>query len=308
MKNFTKTLFFVAAILFFAACEPLVVPEPEPEQPIGTDPVERMLLLEKFTGDECIYCPWGAEDIAAGIQGNEDRVILVAHHVGYNEDRFTIIESRPLKFFYGSGSTYAPAAMLDRTVIRGSVPVMDTEYVTKSRVKAQLDKPSYVTIDLKTTYDASTKELKVDVAGELREAYPNAKLNVYIIQDNIIARQAAYVDEAGKLVTLEDAQSGNYTGEPTAQFYQNYNHRNTLRAVLTETEWGDQIGAETTARYSKSYTYTIPSAIKGVKNISIPTDVNNMYVVAFVADYIDNTAANRKNSEVHNAAIKKILE
>ena len=265
--------------------------------------VARTILLEKFTGDQCVYCPWGAEDIDAGIQGNEDRVILVAHHVGYNEDKYTIAASRPLKFFYGSGGTYAPAAMIDRTVLRGSVPVMETQYVTKSRINAELAKPSYVKIDLQTTYDVATKELKVDVSGMLGNSYPNAKLNVYIIQEGLTGNQVGPVDADGNYVTQEQWAAGTTAYNGTLQ---NYNHAHALRATLTG-DWGDALGTEI-GEFSKSYTYTMPDNIKGVQNVNIPTDVNNMYVVAFVADYISNAAENRSKSIVHNAIIKKIIE
>ena len=384
MKNFTKTLFFAAAILFFAACEPTNVIETQIsfnqtdtdsiyvqiytelnfsvsvniENAVGSTsftvetpewltltseentatftgtPTEvgvysfsltatnndnastkeiiivvtqkaeaRIVLLEKFTGDQCVYCPWGADDIAAGIQGNEDKVIIVAHHVGYNEDKYTILESRPLRFFYGSGSTYAPAAMLNRSIVRGSVPVMGTEYVTSSRINAQLNKPSYVKVDFTTTYNAATKELKVDVSGILGNLYPNAKLNVYIIQEGLTGNQTGPVDAGGNYVSYAQYVSGTPTYTGTIQ---NYPHSHALRAVLSDT-WGDALDVQV-GEFSKSYTYIIPDNIRGVKNIDVPTDVDNMYVVVFVADYIKNTTENLGKSEVHNAAIKKILE
>ena len=52
----------------------------------------------------------------------------------------------------------------------------------------------------------------------------------------------------------------------------------------------------------------MPTSIKGVQNVDIPVDINNMYVVAFVADYIGTSSANLTKSTVYNAAIKKVVE
>jgi len=386
MKNLTKTLFFAAIILAFAACEPTNLPETtigfsqtntdsivyvkvnaelnfsvsvDVTNPVGNTTFEaempewltltssgntatfkgtpteiglysflltatnnnetatqkvviaattatteaRTILLEKFTGDQCVYCPWGADEITAGIEGNENRVIIVAHHVGFNEDKYTIAASRPLRFFYGSGGTYAPAAMLDRTIIRGTIPVMGTSYVTKPRINTQLNKPSYVKIDIETTYNAATKELRVDVSGILGNYYPNAKLNVYIIQEGLTGNQIGVVDAEGNYVTAAQYNSGTPAQSGTIQ---NYPHDHALRATLSG-NWGDAFDVQI-GEFSKSYTYTMPDNIRGVQNIDIPTDINNMYVVVFVADYITNTNENLGKSEVHNAAIKKIIE
>ena len=275
-----------------------------------SDAEVRTLLFEEFTGDQCVYCPWGAEAFEASIDipGYEDRVIMVSHHVGYNEDKFTIAASRPLTFYYGfkangnPADTYAPAAMLDRRIVKGSVPVLGSSDVTKNRVKAQLDKPSYVKINLSTTYNDATSELTVDVSGVLGNYYPNAKLNVYIIQEGLTGTQTGPVDANGNYVTYAQYQQGASASGGTLT---NYQHKHALRATLTG-NWGDALDVEV-GNFSKQYTYTIPENIKGVKNVNIPTDANNMYVVAFVADYIKNTKENLDKSEVHNAAIKKIV-
>ena len=273
--------------------------------------VARTLLLEKFTGDQCVYCPWGADWVETAIEGNESRVIEVAHHVGYNEDRYTITQSKPLTFLFGSNGTYAPACMIDRRIISdvkeddGPVfcPVGKTKF-NKNLINKQLEIPSYVTINLNTTYNPATRELSVEVTGVLGKFYPNAKLNVYIIQEGLTSKQTAPVDASGNYVTYKQYQSGT---SPKNGSIADYPHKHALRAVLTETAWGDALGVEI-GSYSKSYTYTLPESIKGTKNIEIPTDADNMYVVAFVADYIKNTTENLGKSEVHNAAIKKFGE
>jgi len=257
---------------------------------VTTAPVPRTLLIEEFTSETCSYCPNGAEAIHAAIVGNENNVVIVCHHVGYNEDRYTIAKSRPLTAFYGGG-IYAPACMIDRRTIPEvdddvASPVFFPGYlpkpiITKSVISKQLAVPSYVTVNLNTTYNDVTGELNVDVSGFLGSYSPNAKVNVYIIQEGIIG-----------------PQSGGG---------QNYLHKHVLRAALSA-NFGDVLDV-TTGNYQKTYTFIIPATISGVQNIAIPTDPANMYVVAFIADYINNIKDNVLNkSQVHNAVMKKIIE
>ncbi|MDR0828667.1 MAG: Omp28-related outer membrane protein [Prevotellaceae bacterium] len=306
MKNLSKIILFATAILFFA-CKP-----PEVEHPLSSDPVQRTILIEEFTGDQCVYCPWGADAISASIEGNENKAIVVCHHVGYNEDKYTISKSRPLTFFYG-GTTFAPACMIDRTIIpevddEDVSPVFFPSYLPQPKLKASIinkmiEVPSYVTVNIKHSFNAATRELIVDISGELRQDYPNARINVYIIQEELVGQQVGPVNQTtGEYVPSQNASSTTVGGT-----IQNYSHKHVVRAALAETAWGDILDV-TKGKYSKSYAYEIPTSIKGVKGVEIPADVSQMYIVAFVADYIKNSKDNLDKSKVHNAAIKKIVE
>ena len=144
----------------------------------------------------------------------------------------------------------------------------------------QLAELTYVTLDMNVSYTEGSRELKVDVSGELLTKLPNAKLNVYLVQDSIIAYQASGGDK--------------------------YPHRNVVRAALASSVWGDGLGV-VQGKYSKSYTYKIPESIAGVQNKPIPTDIKKMYVVAFVAD-VNNVKDYKQvgNNKIHNVAFKKI--
>jgi len=246
----------------------------------------RTLLFEQFTGDQCGYCPQGATAMHNSVVGNESRVAIVAHHVGYNEDRFTIVESRAMTWFYGGGGTYAPAMMIDRRII----PQIDTKTpvfnpisdANKALTNSQLSIPAFVSVNLNVQYNQAARELQIDVNGEFLVSYPNAKLNVLLVQDNIIAPQAS---------------GGN-----------NYKHMHVIRAFISTPTWGDDIPNAEGATYSKTYNYTIPASISGVKGIEIDCVPEDMYIVAFVADRISSTSANLGKSEVRNAALKKIIE
>lgn len=259
-------------------------PDTSTTEPTVGDSVNRTaVLLEYFTGQACGNCPEGIRFVNDMISSlpNPEKVALVAHHTGYYDDDFTIAESLPLNYFFETTLTYAPATMLDRTYLRGKAVITEHYFITRDVVENQLKTKTCVTINLSHTYDADSKELKVDVSGRLLEKNEHAKLNIYLIQDGIEAYQS-------------------YGGNNS------YAHKNAIRASLTGS-WGAPLGV-TIGDYSQSFTYSIPEYIKGVKNKPFATDVSNMYLVAFIADVtLDTTVNIYRVSNYEQARTSKVL-
>ena len=234
-------------------------------------PKGNAILLEDFTGTWCGPCYSGMKNIHKQMEGFGDKVILVCHHLnGYVKDDFAIQHSRTLSDFYGVEGI--PSSMLDRTKgVVGKNVIFHPGYLTKAILEKKLAEPTYVTINLTTSYNEATKEIKVKVEGELFIDYPKARLNVYLVQDGIVYKQAGGGD--------------------------NYVHRNALRDVISKDTWGDAI---TQDKYTKEYTYKLPEKIG-----KFTTDPAKMYIVAFVADAVNTIGDNTKNI-VHNSVIKAI--
>ena len=232
-------------------------------------PKGNAILLEDFTATWCGPCFVGMKNIHKQMEGFGDRVILVCHHLN---DDFAISHSNTLAGFYGV--QYIPYSMLDRTPgIVGKEVLFSTSSISKAILDKRLAQPTNVTINLTTSYDEGTKEIKVKAEGELLEDYPKAKLNVYLIQDGIVYKQNGGDDK--------------------------YVHRNALRAVISKDTWGDALGVAQ-GKYSKEYTYKLPAKIG-----NFATDPAKMYIVAFVADAV-NTSGNNTKNIVHNSIIKAI--
>ncbi len=246
----------------------------------GVSVVKKAVLVEEFTGQNCGACPRGAAAIHEAVSDFGDKVAIVAHHVGYYEDDFTLVGSRHLVKLYDIIG--APSCMLDRTDIGKDDLAFVSWVLTKKDIEKQLLEPSYVSLMLNTSYDDATKELNVDVSGELLKELPNARLVVYITQDKIVARQ--------------------YNGGD------DYIHPYVLRAVLSDSDvYGDKFDV-TSGKFTKTYTYTVPEAISGVKNVPFATNVNDMYVVAFVYDFVSKKRVDMKKNIVHNTVINKIIK
>ena len=227
------------------------------------------ILLEDFTGTWCGPCYYAMEKLHKILPAFGDKVILVCHHLN---DDFAISHSNTLAGFYGV--QYIPYSMLDRTPgIVGKEVLFSTSSISKAILDKRLAQPTNVTINLTTSYDEGTKEIKIKVEGELLEDYPKAKLNVYLIQDGIVAFQNGGDDK--------------------------YVHHNAMRAVISQDTWGDALGVAQ-GKYSKEYTYKLSEKIG-----KFATDPAKMYIVAFVADAVNTSGDNTKNI-VHNAIIKAI--
>jgi phage major tail protein, phi13 family len=227
------------------------------------------LLFEDFTATWCGPCFKGMENIQKQIASFGNKVILVCHHTG---DDFAIEHSEDLSKFYEV--TGIPASMLDRTKgIYGNGVTFHPGYLTKEVLTQKLAEPKTVKISLETSYDESSREIKIKVSGSLEQSHPKAKLNVYLVQDGIKYEQ--------------NGSDGNYI------------HHNALRAVISKGLWGDDLGV-TQGAYSKEYTYNLPQKIG-----NFATKPNKMYIVAFVAEAANTSGDNTKNI-VHNAAIQSI--
>ena len=232
-------------------------------------PKGNAILLEDFTATWCGPCFVGMKNIHKQMEGFGDRVILVCHHLN---DDFAISHSNTLSKFYGIEGI--PSSMIDRTkgIIDNDV-IFHPMSLTKAILDKRLSEPKSVTISLTTSYDEGSKDIKVKVEGELLQNLPKAKLNVYLVQDNIVYKQNGGGDK--------------------------YVHRNALRAVISKDTWGDALGVAQ-GKYSKEYTYKLPAKIG-----NFATDPAKMYIVAFVADAV-NTSGNNTKNIVHNSIIKAI--
>ena len=242
---------------------------------------QRNTLLENFTTGQCQYCPGGHERINQAIANYSDRIVWVAHHVGYGTDNMTINESNEIARLYNTNSTWAPAMMLDRNAnfSDGAEPggvvgsVSSNVSTIANAFAAATSAPSLATIEFsQIAYNVNSRELTLTVSGNAAFVGDAPRLSVYLIEDSIIGTQA-------------DAT--------TQSYLQNYVHNHVIRAAISNI-WGDADAfTGTSGAYSKSYTYTLPASM----------NASHCRVVAFV----NNNGASLLNRKVMNATQSQYL-
>lgn len=237
-----------------------------------TTTTQRTTVLEHFTTAQCGNCPAGHQRLEAAINGREDRVVWIAHHVGYGTDVMTIEDSKQMLAFYNDGgSTYAPASMLDRDHDNATAedpgPVFFPGSDVSTVLTNALASPAFVTVNITdVSYDAQSRELSLTVSGSFvgDMTFDSPRVSVYIMQDHIRASQSG--------------ASGIY------------DHNHVIRACITDV-WGDASAITSTtagSTFSKTYTYTLPTKM----------NAKNCWVGAFVNNY----ATNVNNRRIANGA------
>lgn len=278
--------------------------------------MERSILLEGFTGQDCTGCPSGHYAINSALAATKQDVVEVMHHSGYYPDIFTMEEDALYTMYYGNGQTYAPGVMANRTTDYSiaTQPVVNASvnYISNIIDNAATYKP-YVSLDLQTKLNEETRELIVSLNVKANEELPskNVLYNVFLVQGGVKAYQA----------------SGGT----------NYNHTRVFRGSLINNAWGVVL-PEIAAGESKTVwtdTITIPEKIHSsywtedmkktidgheyyVDNRSatstkkilttqseIEAVLSDMSVVAFVSEY--NTTDFNKN-QVFNCVEAKLGE
>ena len=234
------------------------------------DIVKRKVLVEAFTGQECVSCPSGHEQMAEALKDETDYV-EVAHHWGFGTDDFTAPGSTELTWFFNDSQTYAPGLMVDRfywELSNKKSPVSTTPRAAtiKAMLTNRLSISAPVDITLKRNYDAATRQLTIQVGMKKiagMELGSNPVLTVDLVENGLHGRQE---------------------GSTNA----NYEHNKVNRMFVTE------VMGESVNLSESDYTYATYKA-----DVDSKWNADNMEIVAFVSNY---DKADPTDCEVYNAA------
>lgn len=236
------------------------------------DTYDRYILIEKFTGQACGYCPGGEYAILNAIAGHEDRVVRIDHHYGYTKDIFTIDESTNIGVAFGVNS--APQCMMDRRVQEerentayNGIP-FHPGYITEDMVINEISRPAFVNVEIEPSYNEETKEATIKVSGTSTRDLAGARLNVCLVQSGYQAYQNSADDS--------------------------WRHNDFPIDYMTDYT-GDEITWNSDGTYEYNYTYTIADNYG-----KVVSDPSKMDVVAFLSYWNDDTR------EVLNAGVKKL--
>jgi hypothetical protein len=254
MKKISTLIFLIIATFTFVNAQTFV----------STDPENKKVILEEFTGIHCGYCPDG-HAIAQGIQNaNPGEVFLINVHAGgyavpsgnepdYRTPWGAAIDGQ-------AGVAGYPAGTVNRHdfgswSMGGGTAMSRGRWSSASNVI--LAESSYLNVALEATIVTSTRQLVVEVEVYYTGDSPEStnKLNLAILQNNVYG-----------------PQSGGGAGN-------NYKHMHMLRHLMTG-QWGIEL-TQTSAGsfYSNTFAYELPLDYNGVDLV-----LDNLEIIAFVAE------------------------
>lgn len=249
-----KSLFLLPLAFSFYTCKEIAPIIPPLTPPSG----DRNILVEEFTGVECVNCPDGSAKIQDLIAFYGDRLVAVSIHAGYfaepypnNLYDFRTQDGTQLQTFLGEPDGY-PSAVINRKLF----PTEQFLQVGKDKwagyIQAEAASPPIISVALTHTYDPATRTL---------EATVNLVPSEDISGDTHLS---LLITESG-IVDLQQTPAG---------FVPDYVHKHVLRDVLTNYD-GDPIQESLTtgAVIQKTFSYTLPDN----------WNANNCHLVAFVS-------------------------
>lgn len=260
-----KKLLFISFLLLFSY--PMIS-----QTIVSTTPENKKVILEKFTGINCQFCPDGTV-VANNIKNNyPDDFFIINIHVGgfatpgagqpdFRTPFGTAINNQ-------AGVVGYPAGTINRQVFpgwsqNGANGTAMSRNFWSAATNQTLNQSSYVNLGVEASIDVNTRELTVHVEAYYTGDSPVStnKLNVALLQNNTLGPQVA-------------GGMGN-----------NYPHMQRLVHMVTG-QWGVDVNTTTSGSFiSETFTYTIPADYNGV-----PVDFfeAEMEVVVFMAETQQN--------------------
>lgn len=253
-----KTTFaFIGVLGFLCSCSPVG----EDERLIYVKPAEigRAVLIEDFTGQRCVNCPYASE-LIEDLQGQYGDCNIIA--VG--------IHSEPLGF---AGSTTATGLMNDESQAYGKYWNVESQPCGMvNRRSGLLDRNDWSTavyneiqqlapvmIQLSADYDQESLSADIDVSVSALQDI-SGKLQLWLLQDSITAMQI--IPSTGKAD-------------------RDYVHNHVFRKSVNG-QWGDDISIENGKTHEASYTVSLDN---GQRPQFSPEYVpEHCSIVAFVYD------------------------
>lgn len=241
----------------------------------NTVTVPRTVLIEKHTGQWCMYCPEATKHIEATIKGYEDRVALIEHHTyNYNQnpDQFCLRESGYYAGFFETQGA-APYMLMDRYPNQDQDIIYSPSYLTTEMLEEELARPAFVTVNIENSYENN----KINVTVKGKRTMP---LNGKRVGVTVIVTQSGY-----------DA--------PQTNGDDNFRHNNFPIYFLTDYR-GDEVTFDENGEYEMTFSKSVRKQLTTMGG-EINTDPTKMKVIAFV-----NNWDTKDNSEVFNTAFANV--
>lgn len=274
MKFRNIIILLLSGIFIWSACDK--VEPPYIRETVNTGD-KRKILLEDFTGHQCVNCPSAAEKAHELNEQYEDRIIVIGIHSGffaeplgntYSAD-YTTDSGDELYEYFGVAAN--PTGVINRTEYNGSI--LQTDFVSSwgSAVGEALAKDLVAEIEIQPVFDATTSTLETTLLIDFESDYDNpVKVCAYITESGIISPQKNNNEEIGPDEILD------------------YEHNHVLRGAINGT-WGEDL----TGGDGLNYDFTLPSYV--LNENWVPENCN---IVAFIYDDVSKEVLQAEESPV----------
>lgn len=230
---------------------------------VSTEPQNKNVLIEEFTGRNCGYCPAGHVIANQIVHNNPDRVWAMNIHAGgYAPTTYPNMNTTDgTAICNGFDVTGFPAGVVNRST---SSAVDRGQWAPKSTQELAL--PAVCNVDGQVVINPVTRTAKITV--EVYYTGDNAEgtnyLTIAMLQDSIIGSQ------------------GGSSSNPAQVINGQYCHMHILRDIITDT-WGDEISPTTAGTLiTKEYVYEIPTTIGSPNGVEV--DLDNVLFLAYVTE------------------------
>lgn len=254
MKKITFTLLALLALCFTVKAQ----------QYVSTEPANRNVVLEEFTGRNCQYCPDGHKIANQIMANNPGRVWAVNVHAGgYAPTSYPNFNTPDGATIHG-GFTISgyPTGVVNRSTAAGQGRNLWTSLSnTQLSQAAECNVAGVVVLNPATRVAEITVEVYYTASSNFDENY----LTVAMLQDSIWGSQTGGASNPAQWVNGQ------------------YCHMHILRDVISESAWGDAIAPTSGGTLiTKTYTYPIPQSIGNPNGVEVILD--HVFFLAWVSE------------------------
>ncbi len=255
MKKFAFALMALLAFTFSLKAQ----------QFVSTDPANRNVILEEFTGRGCGYCTDGHRIANEIMANNPGRVWAINIHAGgYAQTSYPNMITPDGNTIHGGFSVDGyPSGVVNR-----STAAAQNRGAWAGIANTQMNQVSECNIGGMVILNPETRvaTITVEVYYTGNSTVDQNYLTIAMLQDSILGSQADY---------------GNYN--PTQWVGNLYSHMHVLRDVITESAWGDPISPTTQGTLiTRTYEYVVPENIGSPNGVDV--DLDNIFFLAWVSE------------------------
>ena len=235
------------------------------QQYVSTEPANRNVILEEFTGRGCGYCTDGHRIANELMAANPGRFWAINIHAGgYAQTSYPNMITQDGNTIHGGFQISGyPTGVVNRTTAAGQ-----SRSAWAGIANQQLAQASECNIAGMAIVNPQTRmaTITVEVYYTGNSTVDQNYLTVAMLQDSILGSQADY---------------GNYN--PGQWLNGQYVHMHILRDVISESAWGDPISPTTQGTLiTRTYQYEIPEVIGSPNGVDV--DIDNIFFLAWVSE------------------------